>query len=60
MNSNRRVEDELKENLLNQESNRVISDDHEDDYGLEIDSVSEKEIDLNDPKNIKEFNKNIV
>ena len=57
MNSNRRVEDELKENLLNQESNRVISDDHEDDYGLEIDSVSEKEIDLNDPKNIKEFNK---
>ena len=57
MNSNRRVEDELKENLLNQESNRVISDDHEDDYGLEIDSVSETEIDLNDPKNIKEFNK---
>ena len=53
MNSNRRVEDELKENLLNQESNRVISDDHEDDYGLEIDSVSETEIDLNDHKNIK-------
>ena len=53
MNSNRRVEDELKENLLNQETNRIISDDHEDDYGLEFNSFSKDEIDLNDPKNIK-------
>lgn len=57
MNSNHRVEDELKENLLNQESNRAISDDHEDDYGLEFDSFSDNNIDLNDPANIKEFNK---
>ena len=57
MNSNRRVEDELKENLLNQESNCAISDDHEDDYGVEFDSFSDQNIDLNDPANIKEFNK---
>ncbi len=57
MNSNRRVEDELKENLINQESNRAISDDHEDDYGQEVNFNSSEELDLNDVNNIKEFNK---
>lgn len=57
MNSNRRVEDELKENLFNQESNRAISDDHEDDYGLELDQNNSEDIDLNDANHIKEFNK---
>ena len=52
MNSNRRVEDELKENLFNQESNRAISDDHEDDYGLELDQNNSEDIDLNDANNI--------
>ena len=57
-NSNRRIEDELKENLINQESNQAISDDHEDVYGFDVDKfVHEDTINYNDPKNIKEFNK---
>ncbi len=37
-NNNRRQEDELKDNLINQESNLTIADDHEDDYGVELDN----------------------
>ena len=57
-NNNRRLEDELKDNIINQEANLTISDEHEDDYGTDFDLLSkEAEVDLNDPKNIKEFNK---
>ena len=57
-NNNRRLEDELKDNIINQEANLTISDEHEDDYGTDFDLLSkEADVDLNDPKNIKEFNK---